>query len=861
MQKRTSLISFLIVFLFLTISFAVIGIKPFGNRFILLGDSYEQYVPFFSLFKDKALGLGSVDSIHDLFYSWKVGLGTNYLLLFFYYLASPFSLLLLFVSKSGIVGALTVVIILKIALSAASFSYYLSKKNNFPMNGLFIVALSIGYSLSGFVCGYFWNVMWLDSLIMFPIVILGLEKLLKGERTFMYILSLSLTIYLNFYMAFMICIFLVIYTLFWKYASVKEFCRRFLTFAGSSLLAAGMTAVSLFVTYFGISATETAGFSAPSFGFFGNIFKVFRNAFYLTKPVVTERYNGVANIYCGSLIILLFFIYFISSGISLSDRLRRLGMLLILVISMNEKVLNYIWHGFHEQFLIPNRFSFVYIFLILCMGYDAIGSRDSEHKVSLVRICIGGSFAVLFPCLCFFFVDLDAFMNSTTVILVNIILIVIYSFMLIFGLFRKKHFSKAIATLSVLVIVEILSNAYISYEKNSYTVDEKAIQATTDFMEQYHTNKSDTFYREEILNPSISNEATFQGLNNADTFCSTIYGDSVYTMMDMGFSYRNNEFMYQGYNPFTTSLLGVRNHYYTVDNQVYMEENPLALPIGFAVKNDTLSYKPSKEIDPPSNVNSMASLMTGSDAEIMKDVTGQVTYENYYCNVKESVSKKNSVLISPNTSEDATFVMEYVTEEGGQYYLYLAATDTKSVSVILDGQLYLEGKIINGWLALPELDKGVIIDIYFKTDNETSLVWYFSRFDGETTDAVLRLLSENSLDVTSCSEGTLDARADIREDEMLVTTIPYDKGWKVYDNGERVETVPVLRGFTGISLTEGEHNLRFEYTPQGFTMGLVIMIVSWAVFFVLLWGVRRKSRSGVKEEGSLVAEMEVADGE
>ena len=231
-----------------------------------------------------------------------------------------------------------------------------------------------------------------------------------------------------------------------------------------------------------------------------------------------------------------------------------------------------------------------------------------------------------------------------------------------------------------------------------------------------------------------------------------------------------------------------------------MEENPLALPIGFAVKNDTLSYKPSKEIDPPSNVNSMASLMTGSDAEIMKDVTGQVTYENYYCTVKESVSKKNSVLISPNTSEDATFVMEYVTEEGGQYYLYLAATDTKSVSVILDGQLYLEGKIINGWLALPELDKGVIIDIYFETDNESSLVWYFSRFDGETTDAVLRLLSENSLDVTSCSEGTLDARADIREDEMLVTTIPYDKGWKVYDNGEIVETVPVLRGFTGISL-------------------------------------------------------------
>ena len=854
-KKHTGLISFILVFLFLTISFAIIGIKPFGNRFILLGDSYEQYVPFFSLFRDKTLGLGSMDSVHDLFYSWKVGLGTNYLLLFFYYLASPFNLLLLFVSKSGIVGALTIIIILKIALSAASFSYYLSKKESFSMSWLVSIALAMGYSLSGFVCGYFWNIMWLDSLIMFPIVLLGLEKLLKGEKPFMYIVSLCLTIYLNFYMAFMICIFLVIYALLWKYSSVKEFGRRICTFGLSSLLAAGMTALSLFVTYFGIAGTETAGFAAPSFGFFGNIFNVFKHAFYLTKPVVTERYNGVANIYCGSAMILLALVYFVSSGISRYDKVRHGAMLLILIISMNEKVLNYIWHGFHEQFLIPNRFSFIYIFLILSMGYDANGSKDRQKGVSIARICLGGSLAILFPCLCFFFVDLDAQINSTTVILINIVFLIIYSVIFVAGLFRKKYFGKIMAILSVLFIAEIFSNAFVCYEDCAYNVDETDIEAMTEFADMYHENEPADFCRTEILNPAITNEATYQGLNPASTFCSTIYGDSVLTMMDMGYSYMNNEFIYQGYTPFTSSILGVKYHFYTVDHQVYAEENPVTQSIGFTAKSDILSYKPEEEISPSANVNSMARLMTGIDSDIMQDVSDKVIYDNIYCDIKESVSKTNSVLITPNSSEAAVFAMEYETEESGIYYIYLAATDTDNVSILLDGSIYIEGKITNGWLALPELDKGVIIDIYFETDTETSLVWYFSRYNAETVQAVLEQLKENNMQVTSYSEGALDAVADVKAGDMLITSIPYDKGWKVYEGGERIDTVPVLRGLTGIELSEGTHNLRFEYTPQGFTLGLVITIISWVIFILIV--VSRNRIWGKKE--AIISE--VTDGE
>ena len=866
LKKHIYIVSFTIIALFLLSCFSMLGIRPFGNKLLLLGDSYGQYVPFLSLFKEKTIS--DAGYISNFLYTWKVGLGANYLLLFFYYLASPFNIILLLVSKSGIVGAITIIIILKIALSGASFSYYLSKKESFKGKGYAVVALSVGYALSSFVCGYFWNIMWLDSLIMLPLVIMGLEKLLRGDKPFMYILTLCLTIYLNFYMAFMICIFLVIYAAFWRYDSVKDFRKKILTFGWSSLLAGGMTAVSLFVTYYGISKTETAGFVAPSFGFFGNIFYVFRNVFFLTKPVVTERYNGVANIYAGVALLVLFFIYLFSSRIKLSDKLRRLGMLFILVISMNEKVLNYIWHGFHEQFLIPNRFSFLYIFLVLCIGYEAIrslqneGEDDKKADVSKGILSLAGSgiAAILFTCICFFFVDLDSWISSTTIVMLNIVIIIVYSIIINIGFYRERLHKISVIVFSVLFIIEVLFNAFYDFSKNAFTRDEKALNSIRNYYENSQ-NQSDSdgteFYREEVLNPTVTNESTLLGMNAASTFCSTIYGDSVLTMMDMGFTFLNNQFIYQGNTTFTDSILGVKKQYYAKNGQVYLIENTHAQSLGFAVNSDILSYKPKEEINPPANLNSMASLMLGEDVELMKDVNAGVIYDYDNCNIREGVESSNSVLIQPVTKSTASFIMEYDTEEKGLYYIYLAATDADNVTVLLDGQQYINGKITNGWLALPELDKGVTVDVVFETSVETSLVWYFSKYDSEKASEILSDLKEKNMNITEMGEGSLSADVTIEEGEVLFTTIPYDKGWKVYDGNERVDTVRALRGFTAIKLSPGQHSLRFEYIPEGLVPGLFVMVASWIVFIVLYR--RSKGKSLEKPANSGDETEEVAE--
>lgn len=49
------------------------------------------------------------------------------------------------------------------------------------------------------------------------------------------------------------------------------------------------------------------------------------------------------------------------------------------MMSFNNILLNYIWHGFHDQYGIPNRFSFLFIFVLLTMGYEAVIKTDRKQ--------------------------------------------------------------------------------------------------------------------------------------------------------------------------------------------------------------------------------------------------------------------------------------------------------------------------------------------------------------------------------------------------------------------------------------------------------------------------------------------------
>ena len=140
-------------------------IGPGGHSLIII-DGLHQYMPFFSDYQDK-LREGS-----SLFYSFQEGMGTNFLSLWSYYLASPLNLLILLFPKSGLNTAVSLIVSLKIVFCGWTFAYAALHRNKVQYRHPGVIPLAVAYAMSNYVIGYYWNVMWMDCIMIFPLIVL-----------------------------------------------------------------------------------------------------------------------------------------------------------------------------------------------------------------------------------------------------------------------------------------------------------------------------------------------------------------------------------------------------------------------------------------------------------------------------------------------------------------------------------------------------------------------------------------------------------------------------------------------------------------------------------------------------------------
>ena len=178
---------------------------PFGETTILRMDLYHQYGPLFAEFYDR------VTQLKSFLYSWQTGLGSPFLGNFFNYLSSPTAIIMLLLGHENMPEAIAGMIITKAALAAASFTYYLKKSQD--RHDFTTAAFGVLYSMCGYFIAYYWNVMWIDAMVYFPLVILGIENIINKRNPRVYIPFLALTLLSSYYMGFMTCIFSVIYFL------------------------------------------------------------------------------------------------------------------------------------------------------------------------------------------------------------------------------------------------------------------------------------------------------------------------------------------------------------------------------------------------------------------------------------------------------------------------------------------------------------------------------------------------------------------------------------------------------------------------------------------------------------------------
>ena len=416
-------IAFFIPVTAILILMMVVGATPFGNRSMLYSDMWHQYFPFFKAFR-KALLSGE-----SLLYSWNVGLGMDYLGLISYYLASPLYLLSVFIPESWVLPYFQLLVPLKLGLASLFFAIFLKKI--FDKNDFSIALFGGFYGLCAWALGYQWNIMWLDTFALLPLVALGTVSLLRDKKFVLYTITLALSIFSNYYIGFFTCIFVLLLFICYQICrctSVKTFFLDLFRIALFSVIAIGMTAIlelpalsALQDTYSSVNSFPedfalnmvdyelcTAAREAweafklaqeagePSLGLWftavGQSFAPVLNgmgqvAGNLSGGNTPTFLEGLPNVYTGISTLLLSFLFLMANKVKLRDKLCCIFLLLFFIVSFVIRQLDYIWHGFHFTNMIPYRFSFLMSFVMLYMAYRAYLVR---HRFRPLHFAVAG---------------------------------------------------------------------------------------------------------------------------------------------------------------------------------------------------------------------------------------------------------------------------------------------------------------------------------------------------------------------------------------------------------------------------------------------------------------------------------------
>lgn len=846
---------------------------PFGETTILRMDLYHQYGPLFAELYDR------VTNLESFLYSWQTGLGSSFLGNFFNYLSSPSMIIMLLLGHENMPEAIAGMIIAKAALAAASFAYYLKKSQG--RHDYSTAAFGVLYAMCGYFIAYYWNVMWIDAMVYFPLVILGIENIINRRNPRVYIAFLALTLLSSYYMGFMTCIFSVIYFLVYYFGNQNEpydlrtpytldtngnkiyktmdkikgsiFLRSGFTFAFASVAAAGIVAFALIPTYFILkNCSATSGTFPETYKSYYSIFDFLANHLASVKPTIRSSGEDVLpNVYCGIATVLLVPLYLFTKSIPLKQKVANVALLGIIYFSFNVNILNYIWHGFHYPNDLPYRWSFMYSFILLVLAYKAFVRL---HEFS-GRQLLGTGVAVLA------FIILVQEIGSKNVeeitVLISIIFVVTYC--LVFALMKdKKYQQSAVAVLLLCCVIGEVACANtdrysMDQLKSNYTGDYSDFRALKAELDEH--NEGDDMYRMELTCNRARMDPAWYGYNGISTFTSMAYEKMANTQSDLGV-YGNyiNSYTYYLQTPVYNMMHALKyvvnnDTEVTVENDYYTElmtqgkftayQNDYYLPVGFAVNSELKDWY-SDLTNPFTVQGDWFEYATG-----VSDVFGMMKIDDIqYYNMDEITSGLETGDIYYTKSGDGegelTFVLK--TEEIKHCYLYVNSRDFDSIEIIKDDTEFTQSTdepyIYDLGIVTPEEEVRVNITI---EDSEYGYIDFYPYYvNDDALNKGYKILKNRQLNVTSYEETKISGTVSVDNDCLFFTSIPYDSGWTVKIDGIEIakeDYVALNDAYLCFNLPAGDHSIELSYMPDGLLIGAcvsaftVIALIVAAIFF------------------------------
>lgn len=103
---------------------------------------------------------------------------------------------------------------------------------------------------------------------------------------------------------------------------------------------------------------------------------------------------------------------------------------------------------------------------------------------------------------------------------------------------------------------------------------------------------------------------------------------------------------------------------------------------------------------------------------------------------------------------------------------------------------------------------------------------------------------ERALDIQEFTNERLEGTITAQENDILVTSIPYAEGWSAVVNGEEAETIKINIGFVGVVLSEGENEVQLNYQTPLLRSGAILSIVGIALAGLnsFIWNKKKSQR-------------------
>ena len=868
--KYYPLMAFLMTGLVYTLILSAADVLGNGVFIIEYGDLYVQIIPLIMQLREVILGK------HSLWYSWNIGIGSGSIGNYAYFTLSPFNIFYIILGSQYIHLASALVIITKAATSALTFQIFISRflRRNYYETVLF----SMLYALNGFVICYYHVPIFMDAVLIFPVIILGILNLVRDGRIFVLTFSYAYLFFVQLYMGYVVginsfIIFILYYFYITKGKSIKY--RKFLLikYVYSVFIALGITAFIWFPAVINILQYNS---SEP---IYENPLKC--NVLTLLNNMFLGQYqsqDGFAPFYyAGLLTALAVPAFFRNKWLSKRKRMYYGMAICIFTVIMLLQPLNIAIQGFD----LPNkdgyRYSFVVSFILLViLSQEFLFLRGCYALNRKYLITYAIVYSIIFVGSKMIFVnkwgeEYDS--NNIIVYIVNLVFIFLWYIYLKYGRIRISDTLTKQVLITTLVIVECCINIFIIQNRLNVRVttlvDNYYINAEQNTIKKIKdTSTNDYNIRTIYEDRYITNVALLNDLSSLAFFSPILNKNLTDCLINLGFAYTSNYFNGNGWSPITASILGIdyiidgeniisdnENEQVVIEaNKGYFQNyvsNTRVLPLAFAVDTEILNYTHEESVF--ENQNNLLSKLCGRKVKCfiptqMRMEGADIEEINDYIRIYNDRYPEGECVVAYLSYEESdkpiyvNLYNDFKMREDNEYRigtLLNAKSDgdlgSTNPVTLYPNQLFRAIHHENGFSLFAMIIPQKLQYVEYKKG-------YFSYYDFNEFDRAYKELSNKGMNITAFEDGYVSGNIECDNDCILFTSIPYEKGWNVYVDGIKEEVVPLVEdAFVGAKLSRGRHDIILSYEPPGRRTGMYLSIGTFFVIYLLKVIVNKKN--------------------